>query len=82
MRAITSSLGERGEAFRFAGPTSVGSSARITEGAVSRWDRQSSGSLFESICSVAALDMCFSIKECPSTKHPSSYPLASTGSSR
>jgi hypothetical protein len=29
MRAITSSLGERGEAFRFAGPTSVGSSARV-----------------------------------------------------
>jgi hypothetical protein len=29
MRDITSSLGERGEAFRFAGPTSVGSSARV-----------------------------------------------------
>jgi hypothetical protein len=29
MRAITSSLGERGEAFPFAGPTSVGSSARV-----------------------------------------------------
>ena len=30
MRAITSSFGERGEAFRFAGPTSVGSSAPVS----------------------------------------------------